>query len=452
MRKDWYKEAFIYHVYPLGMFGAPHKNNFNSPVVNRLEALYPFIEYWKELKINAIYFGPLFKSTSHGYDTVDYYHVDSRLGDDALFSNLVKTLNHNGIKTIVDGVFHHVGRDFFAFQDVLKHKQNSMFCSWFNLDFNRKSPYGDSFYYEGWEGHYNLVKLNLKNPHVKEHLFNAVKKWIKEFHISGIRLDVAYALDKEFIKELRTVCFTEKPDFWLLGEVIHGDYRELLKPDMLDSTTNYECYKGIYSSHNDYNYFEISHSLNRLFGKEGIYKNSHLYNFVDNHDVSRASSIIKNKRHLYLMYILLMTISGIPSLYYGSELGFEGTKNHGDDSNLRPVLQHKDAKKLSHENTLFKHLKKLSQIRIDSKALKYGDFEVLFTSNKQFAFSRTYHNESYIVILNMEATTTEIALNNLKNFGVYDDLLNDGESFTLNNENKKLSIHADWGRVLKLRS
>lgn len=452
MRKDWYKEAFIYHVYPLGMFGAPHKNNFNSPVVPRLEELYPFIDYWKELKINAIYFGPLFQSTSHGYDTVDYYHVDSRLGDDTLFSNLVKTLNHNGIKTIVDGVFHHVGRDFFAFQDVLKHKQNSMFCSWFNLDFNKKSPYGDPFCYEGWEGHYNLVKLNLKNPHVKEHLFNAVRKWIKEFHISGIRLDVAYALDKEFIKELRTVCFTEKPDFWLLGEVIHGDYRELLKPDMLDSTTNYECYKGIYSSHNDYNYFEISHSLNRLFGKEGIYKNSHLYNFVDNHDVSRASSIIKNKRHLYLMYILLMTISGIPSLYYGSELGFEGTKNHGDDSNLRPVLQHKDAKKLSHENTLFKHLKKLSQIRIDSKALKYGDFEVLFTSNKQFAFSRTYHNESYIVILNMDYNTTEISLNTLKKFGVYDDLLNEGESFTLNNENKKLSIHADWGRVLKLRA
>lgn len=450
MRKDWYKEAFIYHLYPLGLLGAESSIDKNRAETPRITSLFDWIDYWKDLHINTLYFGPVFKSTSHGYDTIDYYNIDPRLGDNKSFSNLVRELNKNGIKTILDGVFHHVSRDFHQFQDVLKHKQNSMFCSWFYLDFNKKSPYGDPFYYEGWEGHYNLVKLNLKNPYVKEYLFNAVRKWITEFHISGLRLDVAYSLDEDFIKELRNVCLELKSDFWIMGEIIHGDYRRLLKNDMLHSTTNYECYKGIYSSHNDYNYFEISHSLNRLFGKEGIYKEYNLYNFVDNHDVNRIASILNNKDHLYLTYILLMTISGIPSIYYGSELGFEGSKINGNDSQLRPYLDFNHVQKSIKDNNLFNHIKNLSNIRVNSKALKLGDFEVIFTSNKQFVFSRSYENETYIIMLNMENKISEITLNNIKKHGTYIDLLNNNEKIVIDQNNKKVSINSNWGRILKL--
>jgi cyclomaltodextrinase len=450
MNKIWYKEAFIYHIYPLGMCGAPIKKEMNLKPESRLTQIFDWIDYWKELNVNAIYFGPIFESTSHGYDTIDYYNIDTRLGDNNLFINLVKNLNSQGIKTIIDGVFNHVSRDFPQFKDVLINKEHSKYCSWFYIDFNKKSNHGDPFYYEGWEGHYNLVKLNLKNASVKEYLFNAVKKWIKEFDISGIRLDVAYLLDKEFIKELKEFCLSLKDDFWIMGEIIHGDHRKWLDNNILDSTTNYECYKGIYSSHNDYNYFEISHSLNRLFAKDGIYKNHYLYNFVDNHDVDRIASTVKNQAHLYLIYILLFTIYGVPSIYYGSEIGIKGSKINNNDSQLRPKINFSDFKEMIKSNDLLKHIKNLSNIRVNNETLKYGSFEILFTSNKQLAFSRYDNNNYYIILLNMDDNTSTITLSNIEKFGTYQDLLNNNEEISLESNNFNVNVYPNWGRILKI--
>lgn len=451
MRKDWYKESFVYHTYPLGMCGCPENNSANFPVTPRLEELFDWIDYWKYLGINTIYFGPIFESTSHGYDTIDYYNIDRRLGDNNLFASLVKTLNQSGIRTIVDGVFNHVSREFFAFQDVLKHGQNSMFCSWFYLDFNRGSSYGDPFYYEGWEGHYNLVKLNLQNYYVKEYLFNAVRTWIEDFDISGLRLDVAYTLDENFIRELRQVCLEIKPDFWLLGEMIHGDYKRLLAPDKVDSVTNYECYKSLFSSYNDANFFEISHSINRQIGRYGIYKGYTLYNFVDNHDVDRLASVLKNKNHLYPLYLLYMTMPSIPSIYYGSELGIEGKKTNGSDKPLRPRLSYDDIQKLAHENDLLKHIKRMSDMRVNNKTLIYGEYDEVYTNNKQLAFSRSDNDEFYLITLNMDDEDIEIPLNNLKRFGYFIDILNNDEKFYITQNDKKIPVYKNWGRILKFQ-
>lgn len=448
MKTEWYKEAFIYHIYPLGMLTKTKYLKDNYDYKNNLSELYNWIDYWKYLNINAIYFSPIFKSTSHGYDTIDYYNIDPRLGDNKSFSELVKNLKENGIKVIVDGVFNHVSRDFHQFQDVLKHKQNSMFCNWFYLDFNKKSVYGDSFYYEGWEGHYNLVKLNLKNPYVKEYIFNAVKKWILEFDISGIRLDVAYLLDEEFIKELKELCRSLKADFWIMGEVINGDYRKYMSDDKLDSTTNYECYKGIYSSHNDYNYFEISHSLNRLFSKNGIYKDFYLYNFIDNHDVTKASSIIKNKNHLLLMYVILMTMSGIPSIYYGSEIGIEGLKEKGDD-NLRPKLNFSQIKELIKNNKIFEGIKNLSDIRKNNKILINGSFEILHTNNKQLVYSRYDENDNCIIILNMDDKFSNITLTHINKEGLYINLLDKDSKEVYLNKKMTIEVQSNSAMILK---
>ena len=243
------------------------------------------------------------------------------------------------MRLILDGVFNHVGRDFWAFRDLQHNRQSSPYRDWFaGLRFDARSPYGDPFSYEPWNGHYDLVRLNLANPAVREHLFEAIRSWVRDFDIDGLRLDVADCLDLDFLGALHAFCTTLKPDFWLMGEVVHGDYRRWVNPRTLDSVTNYEAYKGLYSSLSEQNYFEIAYALNRQFGPGGLYTGLPLYNFADNHDVDRVASKLLDSAHLYPLYLLLFTMPGVPSIYYGSEWGLKGQRTPHSDSALRPCL------------------------------------------------------------------------------------------------------------------
>ena len=237
---SWITNAVFYHIYPLGFCGAPQYHH-QGEQTNRINKLEEWIPHLKELGINALYLGPVFASSEHGYDTRDYYHIDRRLGDDKAFAHVCRRLHENGIRVVLDGVFNHVGRDFWAFQDVQRNGQNSRCCGWFqNLHFGGQSPLGDPFCYDAWEGHFNLVKLNLKNPEVVDHLLGAVDSWIRDFQIDGLRLDAADCIDPDFFRRLRRFCKERKEDFWLMGEIIHGDYNRWANPEMLDSVTNYE--------------------------------------------------------------------------------------------------------------------------------------------------------------------------------------------------------------------
>jgi len=410
--KHWCYDSVFYHIYPLGFCGGAKYNSFSSPAEFTLDKVYEWIDHFKYLGINAIYFGPVFESTSHGYDTVDYFNIDRRLGNNDSFARLVKYLHENGIKVIIDGVFNHTGRDFWAFYDLRHKLQSSKYKDWFtNINFGAKSKYDDPFNYEGWNGHYNLVKLNLKNPEVKKHLLDAVDSWIRNFNIDGIRLDTADLLDPVFLHELSEFCKNRKSDFWLMGEVIHGDYNKYACPGMIDSVTNYECYKGLYSSHADANYFEIAYSLNRQFGELGIYRNIPLYNFADNHDVNRVASSLSDKNHLFTLYTILFTMPGVPSIYYGSEWGIEGQKEDGKDDKLRPEIE---LQKMNAENRnpeLTRHIARLSQIRKESNALKYGSYKQLYINHRQFAFVREYENETIVVAVNSANTAAFVNIN-----------------------------------------
>ncbi len=392
----WEKDSVIYQIYPLGLTASPKENDYK--VVNRLKKIEDFIDHIYKLNINAVYFCPVFQSTRHGYDTIDYTLIDNRLGTNEDFKNLIKKFHDKGIRVIIDGVFNHVGRDFIQFQDVLKNRENSKYRYWFNIDFGGNSNYNDGLWYEGWEGHYDLVKLNLNNDEVVCYLLECVKRWIEEFDIDGIRLDVAYLLDHNFIRRLRQHVDSLKDDFFLVGEMLHGDYNVVMNDEMLDSVTNYECYKGLYSSFNSLNMFEIAHSLNRQFGPEEwtLYKGKHLLNFVDNHDVTRIASILNDKNHLKLIYGLLFTMSGIPSIYYASEWGEKGRKEDGDDA-LRVAVD----KPIQNELTSL--IARLSKIKREEKALKYGDYNVLFLTNKQYAFVRCFEGEKIIFMVNIDS-------------------------------------------------
>jgi cyclomaltodextrinase / maltogenic alpha-amylase / neopullulanase len=447
----WVRGAFFYHIYPLGLCGAPEKNDFVSPAQPRIEKLYDWLTHAHSLGANALYLGPLFESSTHGYDTADYLTVDRRLGTNADLARLCRFAHDAGFRVILDAVFNHVGRDFWAFRDLRANGKASAYASWFSgLDFQKQSPLGDPFSYEAWNGHYSLVKLEARNPDVKAHLFTALARWVEEFGIDGLRLDAADCLDIGFLRELASFCRGRWPEFWLLGEIIHGDYRRWANPLTLDSVTNYECYKGLYSSHAEGNFFEIAWSLNRQFGPEGLYRDLPLYNFADNHDVDRVASLLPEKSHLGTLSCILFTMPGVPSVYYGSEWGIEGRKNHSDRP-LRPPLDLVTVKKESPNSWLAGVIARLAEVRAGSAALTTGDYTQLHVASLQLAFLRSCPQESVIVAVNAGAQPTRMDLEMPGGAprGAYRDLLEPGRSFSVSGGRLLLpDVPARWARVL----
>jgi glycosidase len=392
----WAYDETFYQIYTLGFCGAPGRNDGQTrPRV--LKAL-DWIPHIRRLA-GAVYFCPVFSSDSHGYDTRDYRTVDCRLGTNADFARVTGALHDAGIKVVLDGVFNHVGRGFWAFQDVRAHGSASPYRDWFLLDFDRDSPYRDGFGYQDWEGHPELVKLNLRNEDVIGHLLDSVAGWIREFGIDGLRLDVAYSLDPGFMRRLRAFCDGAKADFFLVGEALHGDYNDYISGDMLHSVTNYQAYKGIWSSLNDLNLFEIAHTLERHFVQ--MYPGKHLLSFVDNHDVSRIASILRDPAHLRLAYGLMFGIPGVPCVYYGSEWGASGQIENGRDDALRLFFEQPNP------NDLTEYISTLSEIRKQETALRHGDYQKVFLTNRQFAFRRTWEDQTVLVAVNADSQPYE---------------------------------------------
>nr|WP_315102379.1 alpha-amylase family glycosyl hydrolase [uncultured Catonella sp.] len=400
----WAYEKVFYQFYPMGFCGAPFEND--GRLEHRILKVLDFIPHLKKMGIGAVYFSPVFESDTHGYNTRDYRKIDVRLGTNEEFKKVCEELHKEGIKVILDGVFNHVGRGFFGFKDVLEKRENSQYKDWFNINFGGNSNYNDGLWYEGWEGHYDLVKLNLRNNAVTDYLIESVRGWVKGFDIDGLRLDVAYMVDRDFLKRLRYETSQMKPDFFLAGEMIGGDYNQIMNDEMCHSATNYECYKGIYSSLNSLNLFEIMHSLNRQFGEENwtLYRGKHLLSFVDNHDVSRLASILTEEKHIPLAYALMFTMPGIPMIYYGSEWGFKADKKEGDPA-LRPAFEKPEF------NEITEYITKLTKIYNEAPALWYGSFKTLQIANKQCAFLREKDGKRIVVTINADGGNARLNFN-----------------------------------------
>ena len=415
----WAYEGIFYQIYPIGFCGAPTAND--GKTVSRILKLKDWSSYLESLGISSILLNPIFESDNHGYDTRDYKKIDCRLGTNEDFAEVCKDLHAHNVKIVLDGVFNHVGRGFWAFKDVQEKKWDSPYKDWFCINFDGNSCYNDGFWYEGWEGHFELVKLNLANSAVVDYLLECVKGWIDEFDIDGLRLDVAYCLDRNFMKRLRSFCQELKPDFALIGEVLFGDYNQIVNDEMLHSCTNYECYKGIYSSFNSMNMFEIAHSLNRQYGPEQwcIYRGKHLMSFVDNHDVTRIASILTNKNHLPLTYGLLLGMPGVPCIYYGSEWGEEGVKA---PNNVYALRQCVSEPKPNEQN---EKIKKMIHVRTGSNALCHGSYRNVVLTNHQLIFERRTDDERMLVAIN--ASDAPFTAHNGELGGTMTDLLTGNE-------------------------
>ena len=407
---SWYNEAVFYHIYPLGLTGAPKQNEYGEPV-HRLNTLLPWIDHIKEIGCTALYIGPLFESVGHGYETTDYRKLDSRLGDNEDLKNFVATCHEKGIKVIFDGVFNHTGRDFFAFKDIQEKRQNSPYVNWYcNVNFSGNTEYNDGFSYENWGGYNLLAKLNQRNPDVQNYICDVIRFWVSEFDVDGIRLDAADVLDFDFMKQLRRTAEEVKPDFWLMGEVIHGDYSRWVNGSTLHSVTNYALHKALYSGHNDHNYFEIAHTVKYLQNMGDL----DLYNFVDNHDVERIYTKLSNKAHFAPVHVLLYTLPGVPSIYYGSEFGIEGRKERTSDDSLRPALNLADYADAVEKNPCTALIAALGKVRQNTPALNYGSYAELMLTNRQYAFARDLDGVRVIVTVNNDdnAASMDLAAGN----------------------------------------
>ncbi len=430
----WYNNATFYHIYPIGLLGVEKENDYKD-IKHTLNDLYPWIDHMKEMGFNALYIGPLFKSGSHGYDTTDYRQVDNRLGDNKDLKKLVDYCHKNDIKVILDAVFNHTGRDFFAFKDILEKRENSAYRYWYNIDFNGNNSYNDGFSYENWGGYDLLVKLNVRNSEVYNYIFNdVVKYWVDEFDIDGLRLDTANVLDFEFLHKLREYTNNLKEDFYLMGEVMFGEYTAYVNEGMLHAVTNFNLEKAIYSGLNDHNFFEIAHTENRLSNLP------HLYNFVDNHDIERIITKLKNKAHFLQAHIMLYTLPGTPAIYYGSEFGIEGHKDRfGPDDEIRPSLNINDYKDCLINNPYSQIVAKLAHFRKDNTILTYGEYRQIELKNEYYSYSRKLDNEEIFVCLINNETYHEFYFETID---TYHGLFTNKEYVP---ENNKIKVCLDKG-------
>lgn len=439
----WYDEAVFYHIYPLGMTGAPKQNPYGEPV-HRLNTLLPWISHIKNIGCNAVYIGPLFESVGHGYETTDYKKLDSRLGTNEDLTNFVAECHKQGIRVILDGVFNHTGRDFFAFQDIKRNRENSQYKDWYcNVNFWGNNSFNDGFSYENWGGYDLLAKLNQHNPAVKDYICDVIRFWVSEFDIDGIRLDAADVMDFEYMKALRHVANEVKPEFWLMGEVIHGNYSRWANEGTLHSVTNYMLHKALYSGHNDHNYFEIAHTIKYVSGMVG--NNLKLYSFVDNHDVERIYTKLKNKAHFVPVHVMLYTLPGVPSLYYGSEFGIEGRKERFSDDSLRPALCYDDYKDAVKTNSCTKLIAALGKIRQNTPALCYGEYKELELQTTHFAYERALDGKSVITTVNNADNDVSMNLQ-AGNSSEYVGALT-GQRVSVNGGRIQVSVPANSGEI-----
>ncbi|SHL25318.1 alpha-amylase family glycosyl hydrolase [Fibrobacter sp. UWEL] len=451
----------IYHVFPLGAL-----RNGN------IRELTSIIPHMQSLRMDSIMLGPIFKSETHGYDVTDMYQVDPRLGNNEDLKQMVRDFHEAGFHVYLDAVWNHSSRHHFAYKDLREKGRNSPYAAWYrNPNFDKPNLCGDTFTVDCWAGFQELPAFNLQNPEVERELIHCAEYWMDEFDIDGVRLDAAENMDLGFLKHLADACHRKRPDFWMMGEVVFGDPTRWLDAG-LNSVTNYQTYKSLWSSINDGNMFELAYNLNRFFDdKSGICRNSRLQLFNENHDVSRIYSVLKNKADNYLQHFLFYTLPGVPTLYYGEEFGLDATKGGSDDWNLRPAMHVENgnilfegslgetqAKSRPGKENLLAVIRHLASVRQDSSALREGGYQQEFVHSRQLAFWRTHQDGDVLVVANLQDAPVQFEIDLRKHFGCgsippkWADLMNPHKTLIPSGGSSTriltLQIPSKWGCIL----
>jgi len=394
----WVEHAIWWQIYPLGFVGAFPADPAPTADEHRLGRVVEWLDHALELGASGIALGPLFASRTHGYDTTDHYRIDPRLGGDDDFDNLVAEARRRGLRILLDGVFNHVGTDFARYQDALAGGDDS----WF-----RKR--GNDFV--TFEGHDGLVTLDHGNPAVVDYVADVMSHWLRR-GADGWRLDAAYAVPDHFWAQVLPRVRKEFGDAWFVGEVIHGDYAATVAGSTVDSVTQYELWKAIWSSLNDANFHELDHALSR---HDEFLDTFVPLTFVGNHDVTRIASRVDDARHVAHALVVLLTVGGTPSIYAGDEWAYRGIKEErfGGDDAVRPEFPARpaDSEHLGHDD--FRLHQHLIGLRRRHAWLHTARTTPLRLANSQYVYRTGSGSDALVVALNVDDSPLHLSLSEL---------------------------------------
>ncbi|WP_261554362.1 alpha-amylase family glycosyl hydrolase [Frankia tisae] len=392
----WVRHAIWWQVYPLGFTGADTTGADRRPV-HGLARIADWLDYAVRLGASGLALGPIFDSSTHGYDTVDHFRIDPRLGADADFDDLVARAHQRGLRILLDGVFNHVGREHPAFAASPDGGGAPPRPDWF-VPTGATGPDGRPDY-ATFEGHDGLVTLRHANPAVADHATEIMNHWLDR-GADGWRLDAAYAVPAEFWARVLPQVRRAHPDAYLVGEVIHGDYPDIVHRTGLDAVTQYELWKAIWSSLNDANLFELSWALER---HNGFLDTFVPFTFVGNHDVTRLASRLREPRHLAHALVVMCTVGGTPSVYYGDEQAFVGVKEDraGGDDAVRPAFPAGADELAPHGWPIYRLHQDLIGLRRRHPWLHAARTRPLHLANEQLTYETSAEGQRLLVTLNL---------------------------------------------------
>ena len=366
-----------------------------------------------DLGINCIYLNPIFKALSfHKYDTVDYYDIDPCFGTKNDFKKLVEICHENNIKVILDGVFNHTSPYFFAFKDIIEKDKESKYYDWYLIN-NTPVEISHPPNYEAFAYVPNMPRLNTANDEVIDYFINVGKYWLSEFDIDGWRLDVANEIDHNFWIKFRTEIKKINSEAIIIGE-IWEDAPSFLQGNQFDSVMDYN-FMNICEQYFAKSNITASLFLKKLSRLKMRYKSpiqNSLLNFLDTHDVRRFLYVCDNDiRKLKLALLFQFTQEGIPSIFYGDEIGLTGYEEH----EYRRKMEWNFTPK---QQTIFNYYKKIISIRKKYNALRKGSMKILVCNDAQniIVFEKKYYNEKLLIAINNSEVDQQITIDlNLSN-------------------------------------
>jgi cyclomaltodextrinase / maltogenic alpha-amylase / neopullulanase len=398
--------AVWWHVYPLGFVGAERAHDPAAPIRHRLDRLHAWLDYAVDLGATGLLLGPIFAASTHGYDTLDHFRIDPRLGDEGDFAALADAVHARGLRLLLDGVFNHVGRDHPAFREVLRDGPGAPHAPWFKLTWPGPGAGDTEPDYACFEGHRQLVALDHDHPAVADHVASVMTHWLAR-GADGWRLDAAYAVPRRFWARVLPRVRAAHPDAYLVGEVIHGDYAGFVRETGMDAVTQYELWKAIWSALNDRNFFELAHALDRHDAMLAAFVP---LTFVGNHDVTRIASVLADMRHLPHALAILLFCAGTPCLYAGDEQAFEGVKEHraGGDDAVRPPFPARPSDLPPSGWSTFRLVQALIALRRRDPWLCTARAKRVHLTNEQFVVAAQDGSRCLSLALNVGDTATVV--------------------------------------------
>ena len=440
---DWIQDAVFYQIFPDRFAnGDPGNDPPNvrpwgaKPTIwdfqgGDLRGIVQRLDYLVDLGINAIYLNPIFQATSnHRYNTTNYYMIDPKLGTQDDFKLLVDEVHRRGIRIVLDGVFNHCGRGFFAFADVLENELESPYRDWFHIKRFPLQAYtkGDARNYLGWYKLKSLPKFNTDNPEVRRYIFDIAKYWIEQ-GIDGWRLDVPNEIDDdEFWSEFRQIVKRANPAAYLVGEIWKVRPR-WVGPNHFDGLMNYplrDALLGLLKENklDPAGFIKALDTLLAAYPRENTYAH---YVPLGSHDTPRLATLLDGDRaKMKLFYLVLFSFPGAPAIYYGDEVGLQGKK----DPDCRRAFPWDE---IEWDQDLYSFIKKLIAFRHERIELRRGEVLTLQPDHPEVVgLARVFEQRSIVTLFNSTEKPVDVKVP-LEGIGWSDDtslqdLLSDTEA------------------------